>query len=375
MAQALSHTAARSQGDAGVPACRKAPLPWAGPHLASSQRVGSHRSCGVWGCPREQHRRERAHHGGPTHRPNEGFAEKVKSLQPSQEILQERNPKDTRILHKSEVLSRGAGVRRVDTPSSARCGRRSPFGADPEASVPVRREPVSPTFFLGLPREAAGSDTHTCCHAHTHSHSCIHANTRTYTCIHTHTRTHAHMHTRTRINTHVCTHAHTSTRIHTCTHMFTCTCTCAHKYARIGTHMYKHARAHTHRCAHTHAHTPPAVLPALRRGAPKWEPRRGRRFSARPAGRTAVQERVTRSAGPWPSGRGLGHALCFQSECSTERDARFPGWSTNGDRDRDAALHASPRSPSLRTVCLPAVRRGRGDSGRGLLSLRVGPEQ
>lgn len=291
MAQALSHTAARSQRDAGVPACRKAPLPWAGPHLASSQRVGSHRSCGVWGCPREQHRRERAHHGGPTHRPNEGFAEKVKSLQPSQEILQERNPKDTRILHKSEVLSRGAGVRRVDTPSSARCGRRSPFGADPEASVPVRREPVSPTFFPGLPREAAGSDTHTCCHAHRHSHACIHANTRTYTRIHTHTRTHAHMHTRTRINTRVytCTHEHTHSHMHTHVHMH------VHVRAQICTHRHTHvqacARTYTqvraHACAHAARGSPRAQARSSEVGAaPRTPVLRADRGSHRGAGKS-----------------------------------------------------------------------------------------
>lgn len=186
-------------------------------------------------------------------------------------------------------------MRRVDTPSSARCGRHSPFGADPEASVPVRREPVSPTFFPGLPREAAGSDTHTCCHAHRHSHACIHANTRTYTRIHTHTRTHAHMHTRTRINTHVCTHscthAHTSTHIHTCTHMFTCTCTCAHKYARIGTHMYKHARTYTqvraHACAHAARGSPRAQARSSEVGAaPRTPVLRAARGSHRGAGKS-----------------------------------------------------------------------------------------
>lgn len=203
---------------------------------------------------------------------------------------------------------------------------------------------------------------HTCKHTHIHAHT--HA--------HPHTRAHAHTHTNKHTCVYTCTHEHTHSHMHTHVHMH------VHVRAQICTHRHTHVQA----CAHIHT----GARARMRTRRPRFSPRSGAELRSgsraadagsprgpRVAPRCRKESREARARGL--RGRGLGHALCFQNECSTERDARFPGWSANGDRDRDAALHASPRSPSLQTVCLPAVRRGRGDSGRGLLSLRVGPEQ
>lgn len=140
---------------------------------------------------------------------------------------------------------------------------------------------------------------------------------------------------------------HTRAHAFTHAHMFTCTCTCAHKYARIGTHMYKHARAHTHRCAHTHAHTPPAVLPALRRGAPKWLPRRGRRFSAAARGSHRGAGKSYEKRGPVAFGEG-GWVMPSASKVNARR---------NETRVFQVGLQTATGTGTLRFTLLRDLRR------------------
>lgn len=197
----------------------------------------------------------------------------------------------------------------------------------------------------------------------THTHAVM----RTHIHTHAYMQTHTHIHVHTHAHPHTRAHAHTHTNKHTCVYTFVYTCTHEHTHSHMHTHVHMHVHVRAQICTHRHTHVQACARTYTQVRAHACA------HAARGSPRGAGESREARARGF--RGGGLGHALCFQSECWTERDARFPGWSANGDRDRDAALHASPRSPSLRTVCLPAVRRGRGDSGRGLLSLRVGPEQ